>query len=126
MKITILIASLFVSFSALAVTPESGAVGRLEGVVANIKNAEVDRTVTADLNLLLRVADRFAETYADDFAAFVADQQNPTAAERAGFVLLKIKQYAQGVVKKRAEVNQRVIEDAPITTAGSTASADLD
>lgn len=126
LKATGLIAVLAVSAPAYSVTPETGAVGRLEGIVANIKGAEVDRNDADDLALLLRITNRFAETYADEFAEFVADQANPTNAERAGFVILKIKEYGQGIVRRRAEVNQRAIEEAPITNAGDTAAGDLD
>jgi hypothetical protein len=114
------------SSATFAVTPETGAVARLEAIVANIKGAEVDRTVPADLALLLRITERFAETYAAEFAAYVADQQNPTNAELAGFVILKIKEYGQDVIRRKAEENQRVTEEAPITNAGATAAADLD
>ena len=111
---------------AWAVTPETGEIARLEAVVANLRNVEVDRTDPNDLALLLRITDRFIATWEDEFLGLVADQQNPTNTEKASFVLLKLRQYGTGILRAQAEQEQAAIANEPIVEAGETAAEDME
>jgi hypothetical protein len=117
---------LVVSVNVFAVTPESNVVQRLAAIVANVTNGEVDTAAQDDQDKLDRIAQRFSSNFQDEFDAFVADQQNPTNAEYASFVILKVREYGRDVLRREAESEALATQNAPITTAGETAAQDLE
>ena len=126
-NIAVLLILVLFSGVAYSVEPEGTSVGRLEAVVANLKNKAVDKGVPQDLDLLLRVADAFQTEWPEEFASLVVDAENPTANERAGFVLLKLKEYAQGVLRRQAQIAKRAeLVDEPVQSAADAAAADLE
>jgi len=127
MKGLILLACLIAAMPpAWAVTPETGTIARLEAVVANLRNTEINRTDPDDLALLQRIGDRFAATWEEEFMGLVADQQNPTAVEKAGFVLLKLREYGISILRNQAQQEAAETANAPILNAGETAAQDLE
>lgn len=104
-------------------TPESTAIERLVSVVANILNREI--TVANDIDLLLRIVNRFAAHWQAHFNLLVADPTNPTNNEKAEFFILKMKEFGQDILRAEAKAESYESYESVIEADGDAAASDL-
>lgn len=106
-------------------TPAASAVGRVEAVVANLRNREISVSNPDDLARIMRIVNAFASHWQAQFNAAVADPEAPTNAEFAGFFLLKMKEHGKAILRAEAETAKRKDLSAAIVETGNIAADDL-
>lgn len=108
-------------------------VALISPLAASAANVDDMRTVVqtlrgkaTDNTTLERIANAFAQHWAIEFNGYVADQENPTVQERAGFFLLKMRGFARDIIVSQAKEAAQEEAAAGINAAGEVAAEDID